>query len=49
MVAPTWLFISSPMRGTLLSLNFLYHDLSLAIKTGMQLIKPTFASIAQSA
>ena len=38
--------MSSPIKGTLLSLNFLYHSLSLAIKTGIQFMNPTLASIA---
>ena len=37
------------IKGTLLSLNFLYHSSSLAINTGIQLINPTFASIAHCA
>src|SRR5258708_1144435 len=44
MVAPTWLLMSSPMIGTLASVNFWAQTGSEAMNTGMQLMKATPAS-----
>ncbi len=44
MVAPTWLLMSSPMIGTLASVNLAAHSGSEAMNTGMALTKATPAS-----
>src|SRR5271154_6054600 len=49
MVAPTTPFTSSPIIGTFAFENLFAHPLVDAMKTGMQLTKPTPASSATSA